>query len=218
MIDGLDDFKLLMKRLGDGDVAAAEEVVDQYGEHVTRAIRRRFRTRKMRVLYETEDCMQSVWGSVFSDVERVASIQTPEHLMRYLARVAGNKLIDRDRKFRAQCNDIYRECDLPESESPGENSLIAGSLTPSQIAAFDDEWEVRTKELSTEKRTILELHRQGHTSDEIAEQTDRSGRGIRRVIQQCRDIFKRNSTYDVGRSRFRFRKPEDDGNSEGDTR
>jgi DNA-directed RNA polymerase specialized sigma24 family protein len=218
MIDGLDDFKLLMKRLGDGDVAAAEEVVDQYGVHVTRAIRRRFRTRKMRVLYETEDCMQSVWGSVFSDVEHVAKIQTPEHLMRYLAKVAGNKLIDRDRKFRAQCHDIYRECNLPEPESPGASALAADSLTPSQIVAFDDEWEVRTKGLSTENRTILELHRQGHTSDEIAKQTDRSGRGIRRVIQQCRDMFKRNSAYDAGRAGFGFRKPEDDGNSEGGTR
>lgn len=195
MIDGLEDFKVLMKRLGDGDATAAQLVVDRYGLHVTRAIRRRFRTRKMRVLYGTEDCMQSVWGSIFSDVNRVSKIETPQHLMQYLAKVAGNKLIDRDRNLRAQCNDVYRECGLPDTASPDHGAMANNDLTPSQAVAIDDEWEVRTKGLSTEKRTILNLHRQGHTSDEIAEQTDRSGRGIRRVIQQFRDMFIRNSAY-----------------------
>lgn len=207
MIDGIDDFKTLMRQLGEGDVTAAEQVVDRYGIHITRAIRRRFRTRKMRVLYGTEDCMQSVWGSIFADVNRVARIETPEHLMQYLARVAGNKLIDRERKLRAMRNDIYRECDLPEPNAPGESALATGDLTPSQAVAIDDEWEVRTKGLSTEKRTIIELHRQGHTSDEIAKQTDRSGRGIRRVIQQFRDMFRRNFELDAEQSEFQ--KPTD---------
>lgn len=195
MTDDIDDFKSLMRRLGEGDVTAAEQVVDRYGMHVTRSIRRRFRTRKMRVLYGTEDCMQSVWGSIFSDVDRVARIETPEHLMQYLAKVAGNKLIDRDRKLRAQRNNVYRECDLPEPESPGQSALATGDLTPSQAVAIDDEWEFRTKGLSTEKRAILELHREGHTSDEIAEQTDRSGRSVRRVIQKLKDMFRRNSEF-----------------------
>jgi len=215
MVDGIEDFKLLMRRLGKGDASAAEQVVDRYGAHVTRAIRRRFRTRKMRILYGTEDCMQSVWGSIFSDVDRVAKIETPEHLMQYLAKVAGNKLIDRDRKLRAQCNNVYRECDLPEPGAPDQSALATGDLTPSQAVAIHDEWDVRTKGLSTEKRTILELHRQGHTSDEIAEKTERSGRGIRRVIQQLRDMFKRNSKFDDERSDFR-KPPNDDNTSDDD--
>lgn len=214
MIDSMDDFKSLMRRLGNGDASAAEQVVDQYGAHITRAIRRRFRTQKMRVLYGTEDCMQSVWGSIFSDIERVAKIDTPEHLMQYLARVAGNKLIDRDRKLRALRNDVYRECDLPEPEAPGQSALASGDLTPSQAVAIDDEWNVRTKGLSTEKRTILDLHRQGHTSNEIAEKTEFSGRGIRRVIQQFRDMFNRKSFFDTGRSDLRAR-PDDDSNGDG---
>jgi DNA-directed RNA polymerase specialized sigma24 family protein len=203
MVDGLDDFKSLMQRLSNGDATAAEQVVGRYGEHVTRAIRRRFRTRKMRILYETDDCLQSVWGSVFSDVDRVARIETPEHLMVYLTKVAGNKLIDRDRQLRAQSNDIYRECDLPEPDSPDQSEPAMGGLTPSQAVAFDDEWDAHTRDLSTEQRTILDLHRLGHTSDEIAVQTDRSGRWIRRVIQQFREMFRKNSDYNVERSAYR---------------
>lgn len=213
MIDGMDDFKSLMRRLGEGDVAAAEQVVDRYGAHVTRAIRRRFRSRKMRVLYGTEDCMQSVWGSIFSDVDRVAKIETPEHLMQYLAKVAGNKLIDRDRQLRAQRNDIYRECELPEPGEPGQSALADADLTPSQAVAIDDEWDVRTKGLSTEQKTILDLHRQGHTSDEIAEKTDRSGRGIRRIIQKFREMFRMNNPdFEEGNSRIQ--RPNDDSNGE----
>lgn len=213
MIDGIDDFKSLMRRLGAGDASAAEQVVDRYGCHITRAIRRRFRSRKMQVLYGTEDCMQSVWGSIFSDIDRVSKIETPEHLMQYLAKVAGNKLIDRERKLRAQYNDVYRECDLPETDQPGQSALTSGEPTPSQAVAIDDEWEVRTRGLSTENRTILELHRQGHTSDEIAEKTELSGRGIRRVIQRFRELFKRKSDLEARRSEFR-RPPEDGDNGE----
>jgi hypothetical protein len=96
------------------------------------------------------------------------------------------------------------------SARAGSHSALAtGDLTPSQAVAIEDEWEVRTKGLSTERRTIIELHRQGHTSDEIAKQTDRSGRGIRRVIQQFRDMFRRNSGFESEQSEFR--KPTDGG-------
>lgn len=195
MVDRQDDFKALMQRLGAGDRTAAAQVVERYGEHITRAIRRRFRTRKMRVLYATEDCMQSVWGSIFSDLDRLAKIESSEHLMKHLVTVAGNKLIDRDRKLRARCNDVYRECDLPDVDSPDQSALTASDLTPSQVVAIDDEWEVRTRGLSPEQRTVLELHRQGHTSEEIAAKTEFSGRGVRRIIQQFREMFTRNSDF-----------------------
>jgi DNA-directed RNA polymerase specialized sigma24 family protein len=133
--------------------------------------------------------------------------------MQYLAKVASNKLIDRDRKLRAQCNNVYRECDLPEPGAPDQSALATGDLTPSQAVALDDEWDVHTRGLSTENRTILDLHRQGHTSDEIAAKTDRSGRGIRRVIQQLRDMFNRNSDFDARRSDVR-KPPGDESNGD----
>lgn len=184
-----------MQRLGTGDRTAATQVVERYGEHITRAIRRRFRTRKMRVLYATEDCMQSVWGSIFADLERIAKIESPEHLMKHLVTVASNKLIDRDRKMRARRNDVYRECDLAEADSSDEKAMTSGDLSPSQLVAIDDEWEVQSQGMTPEQRTILDLHRKGHTSEEIARKTDFSGRGIRRIIQQFRETITRRSGY-----------------------
>lgn len=189
MIDRNADFRLLIHRLKIGDTSAADELVNVYGPHVSRAIRRRFRRQKMRVLYNTDDCLQSVWGSVFADPDRLDRIESPQHLTKYLAKIAANKLIDEDRRLRAQKNDIYRECALPGSDTADRFGLANDDPTPSQQVANEDEFQERTKELPTRQRTVLELNRQGYTSEEIAEQTEYSGRGIRRIIEKFGKIF-----------------------------
>lgn len=191
MIDKQTHFRELLDRLRDGDVTAAEELVNRYGPHICRAIRRRFRSRKLRILYSTDDCLQSVWQSVFAQMERIAELESPEHLMRYLTRVACNKLVDQDRHLRAQRNDIDREFSLPGSQTAGRHNLIDPGPSPSAQAAEQDEWEQKTQGLSSEQRTILELRANGHTSEEIAERTSYSGRGIRRVLSQLGELFTR---------------------------
>ena len=47
MIDSHVHFQKLLDRLQTGDVTAAEELVEHYGPHICRAIRRRCRTRKL---------------------------------------------------------------------------------------------------------------------------------------------------------------------------
>jgi len=210
MIDGMDDFKSLMQRLGAGDEAAAEQIVNRYGDHLTHAIKRRLRSQRMRVRYATEDCLQSVWKSMFSNIDQVARIKTPEHLMNYLAKVASNKLIDRDRQLRAQRNDVYRERKLPEPDSPGHDALAVQEPTPSQKVAVNDEWEALTKDLSSEIKGILELYRQGYKIDEIAEKTDRKPRGIRKIIQQFREQVQRSQDTESKRS---LPDDQDDGQS-----
>jgi DNA-directed RNA polymerase specialized sigma24 family protein len=186
-----EDFKNLLQRLGEGDATAAEELVGRFGPHIVRSIRRRFRHRKLRILYSTEDCMQSVWGSVFCNMDKLAQMESPEHLMHYLAKVACNKIVDQDRHLRAQRNDVDRECALPGSQTADRFGLESPGPTPSAQVAAKDEWEHKTKGLSSEKRTILELRAMGHTSEEIAEQTKYSGRGIRRILDQLGGLFTR---------------------------
>lgn len=184
-----DDFKNLLHRLQEGDRAAAEELVLRYGPHIVGSIQRRFRRQKLRVLYSADDCMQSVWGSVFCNLDKIAQMESPEHLMHYLAKVASNKLVDQDRHLRAQRNDVERECALPGSQTADRFGLASPGPTPSAQVAAKDEWEQKTKGLSIEQRTILELRAMGHTSEEIAEKTEYSGRGIRRILDQLSGLF-----------------------------
>ncbi|MBC8290489.1 MAG: sigma-70 family RNA polymerase sigma factor [Planctomycetes bacterium] len=191
MIDKQAHFKELLERLRAGDVSAADELVERYGPHICRAIRRRFRSRKLRILYSTEDCLQSVWQSVFGQMDRIAELESPEHLMRYLTRVACNKLVDQNRHLHAQRNDVDREFSLANSHTADQHKLVDPGPSPSAQAAVQDEWDQKTQGLSSEKRTILEMSARGHTSEEIAEQTSYSGRGIRRVLSQLGELFVR---------------------------
>ena len=91
MADRREEFRELLDRLQSGDESAAEQIVDQYGPHLINAIRRRVRSRRVRLAYSTEDCLQSVWGSIFANRDRIVEMESPEHLMRFLARVAPGR-------------------------------------------------------------------------------------------------------------------------------
>ncbi|MHC4879015.1 MAG: RNA polymerase sigma factor [Planctomycetota bacterium] len=196
MDNGYTDFDRLMQRLTSGDADAAQELVDRYGPHIVRSIRRRFRTQKMRTLYATEDCMQSVWASIFSDLERLRELDSPQRLINYLATVAANKLVDNNRKLSSQKNNV--ELEKSVDGKPEVFHVEAADPTPSQMAAARDEWEHQTKKLSRRERTVLSLHLQGHTSQEIARRMDASGRGIRHVIGQISSALLRRGNTSTG--------------------
>ncbi len=174
------DFDVLMNRLINGDKDAPRELVERYGPHIVRSIRRRFRTQRMKTLYATEDCMQSVWASIFCDLERLKKLESPQQLINYLAGVASNKLVDNNRRHSSQKNNVGLEKSVEQKAEAF--SVEAEDPSPSQIAAARDEWEHQTKKLSRREKTVLSLHLEGHSSSEIARQMDVTGRGVRHII------------------------------------
>ncbi len=185
-----------MERLTNGDPDAPRELVERYGPHIVRSIRRRFRTQKMRTLYATEDCMQSVWASIFCDLERLRELDSPQRLIKYLATVAANKLVDNNRKLSSQKNNVQLEKSV--DGKPEAFQVKAEDPTPSQMAAARDEWEYQTNRLSQRERTVLSLQLEGHSSQEIARRMDASGRGIRHVIGQISNVLLRRGNRPSG--------------------
>ncbi|MBI1311053.1 sigma-70 family RNA polymerase sigma factor [bacterium] len=185
----LADFDTLILRLTNGDKDAPRELVERFGPHIIRAIRRRFRTQKMRTLYETEDCLQSVWASIFSDLERLRELESPQQLVNYLATVAANKLVDNNRRHSSQKNNVGLETSV-ESEADAFE-MEAADPSPSQMAAARDEWDHQTKKLTNREKTVLSLHLAGHSSGEIAQQMDVTSRGIRQMIAHVSDVLLR---------------------------
>ncbi len=174
------DFDVLMRRLIAGDKDAAQELVDRYGPHIVRSIRRRFRSQRMRTLYGTEDCMQSVWASIFCDLERLRKLESPQQLINYLAGVASHKLVDNNRRHSSQKNNVGLEISVEQKSEAF--SIEAQDSSPSQMAAARDEWEHQTRKLSRREQTVLSLHLEGHSSNEIARKMDVTGRGVRHII------------------------------------
>lgn len=192
MTHNVEHFQDMMARLRAGSDEAARELIHEFAPHVYRAVKRRFRHRRVQVFYATEDCVQSVWGAVFMHLDRVANCDDPKRLIHFLARVARNKLIDRHREIFGRNNNGFEneEEGPPDSQLADDGRHERHELTPSQRAVIREEVALHTKELSSEKRTIFNLHNQGFTSGEICEKLDGkvSARGIRRVIQE---IFER---------------------------
>lgn len=188
MTNNINHFRDLMARLRAGSNDAARELVSEFAPHVYRAVKRRFRHRRVQVYYATDDCVQSVWGAVFMHLEHVANFEDPKKLINYLARVARNKLIDRHREiFGRHAERPHHDEDGPsESQLENDGRHERHELTPSQRAVIREELAIRTRELSSEKRTIFNLHNQGFTSGEICDKLDGkvSARGIRRVIRE----------------------------------
>lgn len=191
MSHDIQHFQDLMTRLRAGSDDAARELVAEFAPHVYRAVKRRFRHRRVRVFYETDDCIQSVWFVVFSHMERVASCEDPKRLVNYLARVASNKIIDRHREIFGRNSDGFQDhLESLEGDVESDDRVVSHELTPSQRAVIREEVQLQTRELSAEKQTIFNLFNEGYNSIEISERMEGrvSDRGIRRVLT---DIFDR---------------------------
>lgn len=137
--------------------------------------------------------MQSVWASIFSDLERLQELESPQQLINYLATVAANKLVDNNRKHSSQKNNVELEKSVDRKAEAF--SVEAEDPSPSQLAAARDEWEHQTKKLTKREKTVLSLHLEGHSSSEIAQKMDVTGRGVRHIIGNVSALlFRRNES------------------------
>lgn len=196
MSTGHTTFDQLMNRLMNGDPSAPEELVEHFGPQIVRSIRRRFRIQKIRTLYATEDCLQSVWASIFANLNRLTELKSPQQLVNYLATVASNKLVDNNRRHSSQKNNVGLE--RPLEQGDGMLAVPASDPSPSQTAAACDEWEHQTSRLTDREKTVLSLHLEGHSSSEIARRVNVTGRGVRHIIGQVSSLLmKRTARQDT---------------------
>src|SRR5260370_21457217 len=92
-----DDFRQLMTRVRAGSEEAARELFDRYSGHISRVVRRRLHSR-LRTQYDSLDFLQAVWASFFAVPLEEYTFDHPEDLVRFLARMAYNKVVDVTRR------------------------------------------------------------------------------------------------------------------------
>jgi RNA polymerase sigma factor (sigma-70 family) len=96
-------------------------------------------------------------------------------------RKCGNRL----KYFRAACRDLRREV---EGSADGvwlaEWLAVARDPSPTEAAALADTVEQVMRSLEPRERTILQLHLQGLTTDEICGQVERSRRTVFRTLER----------------------------------
>jgi RNA polymerase sigma factor (sigma-70 family) len=178
------EFDDLIARVRRGSPEATRELVERFGPHILRIVRRKLH-RRLRPKFDSDDFQQAVWASFFAVPRHEFNFDRPEALVSYLTQLALNKVTE---EYRHRCqagkHNVYRECSLDDSVA-GRKERLPGRLpTPSQVAVANEQWDQLQRGLTPEQRLVLVLLRQGCTQVEIAREVGVSERTVRRLIQE----------------------------------
>jgi RNA polymerase sigma factor (sigma-70 family) len=178
------DFATLMQRIREGSQEAARELLEDYGPHVFRVVRRRLH-RRLRSKFDSSDFVQAVWASFFALQPREFRFDSPEELVGFLVNLARNKVVDTVRQRLASLKyDVHREQSLDDSRAVRREEIVAHQPTPSQIAVAKEQWDRLLQQTPAHHRQILDLLRQGNTHLEIAHKLGMDEKTIRRLIRR----------------------------------
>ena len=122
-----------------GSEAAAHELFRDYEPFLLQAIRQRL-SRRIRSNFDSMDFAQDVWASFFAHRPEQRTFSSPDDLVKFLTRLAQNKLIDAARKRQTQKNDIRREQSMDDSQIFDKHALAGREPTPSQIVMTKENW------------------------------------------------------------------------------
>lgn len=176
-----DTFRDLMRRIQGGDEEAVRQLLDQYGAHVFRAVRRSL-SRAIRSKYDSQDFVQSVWKSFFTRREELKGFDTPDQLIAFLTRVAGNKVIDQGRHhLRTEKADVTRERSITDRDCV---RTPAHDPSPSEVAVANELWGRIIAGQPEHYRRILDLRAAGYTYQQIADELKINERTVRRVLNK----------------------------------
>jgi RNA polymerase sigma factor (sigma-70 family) len=165
----------LLKRLSSGDTLAVEEVFCLY-EPYLRSVVRRMLPLRLRSRFDSVDIVQSVWCDVLETLRSKGYQFANAHQLRaFLVTATRNRFFDR---YRQHDKEVRKEAHLVD------NAVTANEdFTPSQIVQANELWERLLALCPLEHRTILQLKREGASTEEIAERTGLHPGSIRRILR-----------------------------------
>jgi len=179
---------ILLERYRGGDELAAEALFARYFERLTSLARSRLSTRLARRT-DPEDIVLSVYRSFFVEArEGRYVLNRSGDLWRLLSSITSHKLLRQIRHESAARRSFDVEVPLDqvaEERFTGRQS----DPTPEDALALADELERAFSLLDLFGRRVLELRLQGLHISEIAEDTGRSERSVRRSLVQIRDLL-----------------------------
>ena len=176
------EFAELMERVHEGSQDAAWRLLEKYGPHVKRFVRRNL-NQEMRSKFDSLDFAQVVWASFFREPDRMRRLESPADLISYLAIMARNKVVEEvRRRMLSVKHDVRREIGFSELEQDLEVRTPNHDPTPSAVAIAKERWHTLMDNQPESVRRIVELRFMGATFGEIAEQLNIDERTVRRAI------------------------------------
>jgi RNA polymerase sigma-70 factor (ECF subfamily) len=181
-----------------GDQAAAAELFDSYAARLITLVRAHL-SEKLARRFDPEDVVQSAFRSFFVGTREGRLILSQSgDLWRLLVAISLNKLYRRVELHTAAKRAVTRE------EYSGiddawfqifQNRLAAGDVADDALA-LAEEIEYLVVGLDPIEQRMFELRLEGYTLDEIAQDTSRSQRTVRRVMDRIKlEISRQQPEY-----------------------
>jgi len=180
-VDEGEQFRDLILRVHAGSEEATRELLQTYGDHIRRVVRRRL-VGRLRRRFDVTDFEQSVWAAFFT---RWDSFDRPEHLVAFLVATARKKVATANRRHvRAQKRAVGNERSLDGSAAAEVLLVPDGLPTPSQVAMGREKWDQIQECTPRRGHPILEMLRQGATHQEIASRLGVTKKTVQRLLRR----------------------------------
>lgn len=176
------EFQALVDQVKLGSTEAAWELVERYGSHVQRVVRRTL-DHRLRSQFDSIDFTQAVWASFFREPAQLLSFDNPRAIIGYLAKMAKNKVISENRRrLGAQKRDVRRQKSL-DGEAGG-SEFVDRNPRPSQVAVARERWNRLVENQPERYREVVRLRLMGFTDVEIARQLQIDERTVRKIVDR----------------------------------
>lgn len=187
------EFSVLLDELRAGDERAAARIVDEYTDALVAVARRQMGAKLARRL-DPEDVIQSTYRSLFVRMRQGEyDLGSGRDLWKLLVTITLNK-VRRKAKFHRTAR---RDMNMDQSVAAGAAVAFAdrardGGPTPDAAAALVDELQSVLRQVKPRDRQIVELRMQGCSTGEIAQETGRSERSVRRILQHLGEQLRKS--------------------------
>ncbi len=176
-------FRDLIDEIRSGSQDAAWELVEQYGPHVQRFVRRTLH-QQLRSKFDSLDFMQIVWASLFRQPEKLLNLSRPEEFIALLAGMAKNKVLTEvRRRLQTEKYNVGREMRFDRVDA-AQTDFAAPTPTPSAVAIAHERWDRLLEGQKPNVRSIVSLRLQGNSFVEIANQLQIHERTARKAIEK----------------------------------
>ncbi len=175
-----------------GDERAAAALYERYIGRLTRLAASRL-SAKIARRTDADDVVQSTFRSFFLRVRDGRLALDEEHdLWRLLVSITLHKLYRQVRHNRAERRSVDAE-QTPSTFADADAAFLARDPSPEEAAILADELQSILSRLEPFARRVLELQLQGESLKEIAAETGRSERTMRRALADVRALVLRQA-------------------------
>lgn len=174
----------LLARWREGDQRAASELWQRYAVRLVALARSRM-SQQMASQLDPEDVVQSVYRRFFANAkdDRYVLRQSGD-LWRLLVAITLHRVQDQHRRQSARKRALGEPQQLLRADGSIEIPLLAQEPSPDQAAMVTDELELVLRGLEPAYREMVKLRLEGYHIEEIAAQTGKNERTVRRLLKE----------------------------------